>query len=84
MLPVVRDDTETKKEAAQRISKVPTLTVQQHKRTRAWICHVFEACSSVRHQYGLNTIQRHGKIALSFSLGDDVQFAIPLRLFPTE
>lgn len=34
MLPVVRDDTETKKEAAQRISKVPTLTVQQHKRNQ--------------------------------------------------
>lgn len=34
MLPVVRDDTETKEEAAQRISEVPTLTVQQHKRNQ--------------------------------------------------
>lgn len=34
MLPILRDDTETKKKSAQRISEVPTLTVQQHRRNK--------------------------------------------------
>lgn len=34
MLPVLKDDTETKKEAAQRISEAPTLTVQQTRRNQ--------------------------------------------------
>lgn len=40
MLPVLRDDTETKKEAAQRIPAAPTL-VQQHRRNQG---HGFATC----------------------------------------
>lgn len=52
MLPVLKDDTEPKQESAHRASEVPTLPVQEHRTNHG--C-VFEAFSSVQHQYSLNT-----------------------------
>lgn len=70
-LPVLRDDTEHKQEAACRASEVSTLTVQWHRRSCGL---VFEACSSVQHRYSLNTVQRYRKTAFSFSLCEQTEY----------